>query len=531
LKTVVQPTVAATLIHEFLEVSTSLYHEQCAVVCDSGRYTYRQLNEAANGVAASLLELGIQKNDPVVLLFKNGFEYIACYYGILKAGGCVVPINTGFPAPDIAAFVELVQPHTIIAEFSLLSRLRECKETTSFLITQKKGEIPDGIKHACKNPASNLNDILSRPCLKNPTLTIAADSCASIIFTSGSTGKPKGAMLSHKNIVANTRSICQYLSITHRDIQMVVLPFTYVMGKSLLNTHIAAGARVVINNQFAFTAAVLRQIEKEKVTSFSGVPSTYAQLVNKSPLADYKERLPFLRYCSQAGGHMARPVKVLLQKLLPAHTDIVVMYGATEASARLTYLNPHNFNQKIDSVGKAIPGVTISIRDEQGNELPAGKEGELVAQGENIMMGYYQDPEATKKVLDCRGYHTGDYGYKDEEGFIFISGRKDELIKVSGYRVNISEIEACILESGLAVECAVIPAANALGENTLHALVLPVAASVTAAALHLYCQEHLPPFKRPKKFAITKSIPVNINGKVDREKCRLQIMNQNTVEH
>lgn len=521
--------VPATLIHEFLEESTALYPDHCAVVCESGRYTYRQLNEAANALAASLVALGLQRSDPVVLLFRNGFEYIACYYGILKAGGCVIPVNPGFTAPDIAAFVEFVQPHTIIAESSLLSRLRGCLEITSFLITQEEGDIPAAIKTLCKKPAGNLQDLLSKPCLKNPNLPIADDSCASIIFTSGSTGKPKGAMLSHKNIVANTRSICQYLAITHFDSQMVILPFSYVMGKSLLNTHIAAGARVVINNQFAFTAAVLRQMEEEQVTAFSGVPSTYAQLVSKSPLADYKERLPALRYCSQAGGHMARPVKELLRKLLPAHTDIVVMYGATEASARLTYLNPADFNQKIDSIGKAIPGVTVTILDKHGKELPVGKEGELVAQGDNIMLGYYKDPEATKKVLDSLGYHTGDYGYKDDAGFMFVSGRRDELIKVSGYRVNISEIETCILESGLAVECAVVPAANAQGENKLHALVSAVDASVTAAAIHLYCQDHLPPFKRPKDIVITKTIPKNVNGKIDRETCRLQILNQNTV--
>ena len=241
LKTAAEPAASATLIHEFLEASAALYPDQCAVVCDSGRYTYRQLNEAANALAASLVESGMQRSDPVVLLFRNGFEYIACYYGILKAGGCVVPVNPGFTAPDIAAFVEFVQPHTIIAESSLLSRLRECKEIASFLVTQKDSDIPAGIKALCKKPSGNLHDILSKPCLKNPHLPIAADSCASIIFTSGSTGKPKGAMLSHKNIVANTRSICQYLSITHRDIQMVILPFSYVMGKSLLNTHIAAG--------------------------------------------------------------------------------------------------------------------------------------------------------------------------------------------------------------------------------------------------------------------------------------------------
>ncbi|MBN2106599.1 MAG: acyl--CoA ligase [Deltaproteobacteria bacterium] len=524
----IQPAASTALIHDFLETSAALYPGHCAVVCDSGRYTYAHINEAANAMAAELLDLGLQRSDPVVVLCKNGFEYIACYYGILKAGGCVVPVNPGFTAPDIASFVRFVQPHSIIVERALLAGLRECADTPSFLMTQKNGDLPGRISAAFKN-AGALDEILYRPCPGNPHLAIDAAGGASIIFTSGSTGRPKGVLLSHKNIVANTRSICRYLAITHGDVQMVVLPFTYVMGKSLLNTHIAAGARVVINNQFAFTAAVLRQMEREQVTSFSGVPSTYAQLVTKSPLREYRDRLPWLRYCSQAGGHMARPVKMLLRKLLPPHTNIVVMYGATEASARLTYLEPHRFHEKIESIGKAIPGVVITIRDERGRELPPGKEGELVAQGDNIMMGYYKDPEATGQVLDSFGYHTGDYGYKDEEGFLFISGRRDELVKVSGYRVNIAEIEECILESGLAIECAVVPVTSDLGGAKLLAMASGVGASVSAADLHRYCMEHLPLFKRPKEIVMSKSIPKNINGKIDRDQCRVQLMNQKTT--
>ena len=224
-------------------------------------------------------------------------------------------------------------------------------------------------------------------------------------------------MLSHRNIVSNTLAICDYLQLSENDTQMVVLPFYYVMGQSLLNTHFAAGGTVVLNNKFAFTAAVLKQMVAEEVTGFSGVPSTYAYLLHRSPLAGYREKLQSLRYCSQAGGHMARAIKEKLRKVLPDHTQIFIMYGATEAAARLTYLEPDRFEDKIDSIGKPVPGVSIRVVDKQGRDVPVGQTGELMAYGPNIMQGYWKDEAATKTALNNNGYHTGDIGYQDDEGY------------------------------------------------------------------------------------------------------------------
>ncbi len=165
----------------------------------------------------------------------------------------------------------------------------------------------------------------------------------------------------------------------------------------MLNTHFAAGASVVLNNRFAYTASVLKQMEEESVTGFSGVPSTYAYLLHRSPLRNFRDRLHSLRYCSQAGGHMPRQIKEELRRTLPEHTDIYIMYGATEASARLTYLPPSRFTEKIESIGVAIPGVTVRVIDENGDELPAGETGELAGSGSNIMQGYWMDEELSRR--------------------------------------------------------------------------------------------------------------------------------------
>ena len=333
--------------------------------------------------------------------------------------------------------------------------------------------------------------------------------------------------LSHANIAGNTRSICRYLKLTADDIQMVVLPFFYVMGKSLLNSHFAVGGRVIINNKFAFPAAVLQQMATEKITGFSGVPSTYAYLLHRSPLEKYRDQLPSLRYCSQAGGHMAKSVKEELRHVLPPHTDIYIMYGATEASARLSYLEPDSFAAKIDSIGKAIPGVQMKILDEQGREQKTGEIGELVATGPNIMAGYWRKPESTAKKLDEHGYHTGDQGYVDADGFFFLVGRRDNQLKVGGHRINTQEIEDVLLADGQLIEVTVLGIPDPLLGNRLTALVVPAVGDLTAEDLTRQCAAKLPKHKCPSTIKFLRALPKKASGKIDRDKC-LALLKQET---
>ena len=324
-------------------------------------------------------------------------------------------------------------------------------------------------------------------------------------------------MLSHANIVANTRSIVEYLGLTSSDIQMVVLPFFYVMGKSLLNTHFVVGGTVVINNKFPYTAAVLKQMADERVTGFSGVPSTYAHLLFRSPLAAYRNQLPALRYCSQAGGHLSRHIKRELLRVLPGHTSLVVMYGATEASARLTYVPPEHLASKIDSIGIPISGVSLTILSADGKVLGPGETGEIVARGDNIMLGYYRDEKATRKALDEHGYHTGDLGYRDEDGFYYVTGRQDEQLKVSGRRINPREVEDKIAESGLAMESIVFGVPDPLKGHRLVALVVPIEKSAgTVTDILKYCAAKLPKFEVPEALKLVGSIPKTSSGKPDR---------------
>jgi len=519
------------LIHHFLENSATRFPYKVAIIHEKTRATYGQINANANRLAAFLVGRGVNKGDRVVILLENSLEYVVAYYGILKAGAVAVPLSTDLKPDGLNPLLAELEPAAIISS-SRFERLLQASDLNlpnlNTLIIQNPKLVWNSHRVSIfpflqtttnRHPTTGNR----QPTTDNPQPTtndrIVPSDLANIIYTSGSTGRAKGVMLTHGNIVANVNSICEYLQLTASDIQMVVLPFFYVMGKSLLNTIFAAGGTLVINNKFAFPATVINQMIDEKVTLFSGVPSTYAYLLHRSPLTKYRNKLEHLRMVTQAGGHMAQSVKRALCEALPDRTKICIMYGATEASARLTWLDPDCFQKKIDSIGRAIPNVNVKILDENGVPVPQGEKGEVVATGANITPGYWKDPDATAKALDEYGYHTGDIGWMDEEGFIFLKGRKDNLLKVGGHRINPQEVEDALLATQLAVEAAVLGLPDDLLGYRLCGLVVPLNGNASDKAIMEACAARLPKYKRPSEIRLIRSLPKNANGKVDRNQC------------
>jgi long-chain acyl-CoA synthetase len=555
-----------TLIHHFLEESARLYPDKVALIHEDVRATYAEINAQANQLARWLIDQGVTHGDRAVLLLANSLEYVISYYGVLKSGAVVVPLSSDIKPDGLRPLLAELEPRVIISS-TKFERMLQATDLSRFPIEALILKTPKMDWSSLPFPVPSWDDLLDlspssvvrRPSSSSPTsdlrpftlstvegLTSVSSPCASseallkqsapnascadidlasIIYTSGSTGKPKGVMLSHRNIVSNTHSICRYLELTEKDIQMVVLPFFYVMGKSLLNTHFAAGGTVVINNRFAFPATVINQMVDERVTGFSGVPSTYAYLLHRSPLAKFRDRLGSLRYCSQAGGHMSAAIKQELRRVLPEQTKIYIMYGATEASARLTYLEPERFEEKMGSIGKPIPGVTLRVLGPDGREVPLGGRGELVGHGPNITMGYWKDEASTAKALDENGYHTGDLGYQDEEGYFYLKGRKDNLLKAGGHRINPQEVEDALMETELLMETVVLGLPDALLGHKLIALVAPKSNGCTASQILMLCSQRLPKYKVPSSVELVKALPKSSNGKIDRKKC-LELLNE-----
>jgi acyl-CoA synthetase (AMP-forming)/AMP-acid ligase II len=501
------------LVQHLLEQAAQKSPEHPFLVHDSLSTSYGEMETAANRLARLLIREGLSRGDRVGLLAQNSRFYVQAYYGILKAGGIAVPLNTAANGATLAGFLTACRARMLIAGprfekpaaaavaagASLEVVMVEAPEGLPTLPPEVRGLALD---ERCPSEAPD-----PPPC---PALTDL--DVASIVYTSGSTGTPQGATLSHLNLLSNTRSIVGYLGLTPADRVLEILPFYYVYGKSLLNTHAAVGGTVVVENRFLYPNVALDTLEGERCTGLSGVPSTFAILLNRSNLAE--RRLAHLRYVTQAGGAMSPELTRRLMAALPGKR-IYIMYGATEASARLSYLDPEDLPRKVGSIGKAIPNVELKVLRRDGTEAEVGEAGEIVARGANIMSGYWGDPEGTAEVLDEHGYHTGDLARRDEDGTFTIVGRKKDFIKCGAHRISAKEIEEVIIELPEIHEVAVIGIPDeTLGEKIKAVVVFREGCEIEPKTLERTLKRKLPAYKVPGEIEVRGDLPKNESGKI-----------------
>jgi acyl-CoA synthetase (AMP-forming)/AMP-acid ligase II len=335
---------------------------------------------------------------------------------------------------------------------------------------------------------------------------------AAIMYTSGTTGAPKGVALGHGNFAANTDAILDYLQLGPADRMVSVLPFHYAYGASLLHTHIAAVASLVLEPNLVFPHAVVDTIERSCATGFSGVPSTFALLLDRGVLQG--RRLDSLRYVTQAGGAMSPAQAERLRRALPS-ARLFVMYGQTEATARLTYLPPEHLDARPGSVGRALRGVEIEIRGEEGRVLAPGHDGEVWVRGGNVMAGYWNDPVATAAVLRDGWLRTGDVGRVDADGYLYLAGRRSDIIKTGAHRVHPLEIEEALLELPWVAEVAVTGVDDPVLGQVIKAHVVASGAG-DANAVRAHCRARLAPHKVPRLVEFVPSLPKTLSGKIHR---------------
>lgn len=501
----------AYLVHHFLERAAQERPEAVFLIDHGEAVSYGDVEAAANRLARVLVAEGLRAGDRAALLAENSRFYVEAYYAVLKAGGIVVPLNTAARAPSLVELLERAAARWLIAGPRFEARARQAIELGAPLAVLGVRARSDAERSSAVRTLALEEAAASESPSPLDAHAIDLDP-ASIVYTSGSTGKPLGATLSHRSLVANTRSIVASLRLGAPDRVLSILPFYYVYGKSLLNTHAAVGGSLVIENRFLYPNVALDTLEREACTGLAGVPSTFAILLNRSTLAE--RRLGDLRYVTQAGGGMSPELIRRLQETLPGK-EIFIMYGATEASARLAVLDSADLPRKRGSIGKAIPNVDLRILLPDGREAAPGQEGEIVARGSNLMSGYWGDEEATRRVLDENGYHSGDLARRDEEGFLFIVGRKNEIIKSGAHRISAREIEDAILELPEIHEAAVIGVGDEiLGERIQAFVVLREGRSDDPEALKKQLTARLPAYKVPASIVVRSELPKNESGKI-----------------
>jgi acyl-CoA synthetase (AMP-forming)/AMP-acid ligase II len=488
-----------------------------AIGTTSGWLTYRDLRERVFALAAHLAARGVGPDTRVPIALPNLPATVVATLAVQALGGTSVELNRESGLEAISAIVgEVEARHAII--------LGRDAEMWGELVRRH------ALEHVCVvYAASALPSRITAPLAGAECSVIAEDgelpvvggsfrpvrrpdAAACIVYTSGSTGKPRGVIQTHRNIAANTRSIVEYLGLGPEDRAMNILPLFYCYGKSVLQTHLYVGGSVFFDHRFTYPRVVMEAMAAEGCTGFYGVPLTYELL--RRQMDPREVPLRALRYLAVAGGAM-HPETIAWARQAFAPARLYVMYGQTEATARLSYLPPERAADKAGSIGRGIPGVELKVMDEGGRELPAGQTGEVWARGENVTPGYYRDPMATAQILSDGWLRTGDLGAADEDGFIFLTGRAKQILKIGGHRVSPVEIEQALAAHPDVLETAVVGMGDPLGGEAAAAfVVLRTGSSVTELELRKYCRETMPAWKVPKGMLFLPALPRTGAGKV-----------------
>jgi acyl-CoA synthetase (AMP-forming)/AMP-acid ligase II len=502
--------VHVTLARDFLEAAER-HAERPALTRDGATFRHADLARGSLAFAAHLEREGFAPGERVAIVLENSAEFVVAYYGTLLAGGIAVPLSPAARAPDHRTWLEHASPSWVVGAPSD----RELCTALDGLPSAPR-RLPARADAATAGPS--VADLIADD--RRPRLVHAgrADAPATLLYTSGTTGRPKGVTLSQENLAHNYAAIVRYLGLGPRDAIVSVLPFCYSYGASVLHTHLRAGGHVVVAANFVYPQLVCAQMVEHRATGFAGVPSTYALLLARVQLADYD--FGSLRYLTQAGGPMSPALAQRVREAFP-RAALWVMYGQTEASARLTYLPPARAADKIGSVGVPVDGVTLEIRDEAGAAVPPGVVGTVWARGPNVMLGYWRDEAATTQVLRDGWLCTGDVGRLDAEGFLYLSGRRGDIIKVGAHRVHPGDVEDAIAELPEVAEAAVVGMEDELLGETIAAFVVPrPGVQLDVLRVRRHCRERLPAYKVPKTVEVVDDLPRTANGKVRRAALR-----------
>jgi acyl-CoA synthetase (AMP-forming)/AMP-acid ligase II len=474
-------------------------------------WTYDDLVRGAAAAAVRLRAARLEPGDRVALLFRNCPEYVAFFYGALSARLAVMPLNVQERAGVLAVQVAHGGARLVVGDPDHPEWAALKSALPANVVTLDVTAVDDDA-----SVATFMQAVGAAPGQELPSPAVGRNDMAVLLYTSGTTGRPKGVMLSHGNLVANNVTIIDYLQLGPNDVGLTVMPFHFSYGNSVLHTHLGAGATLLLEDNLAYPRVVMQRLQNERVTGFSGVPSTFAILMSRVRIEDFD--LSTMRYLTQAGGAMTRAAIQRMRQLVPS-ARFFVMYGQTEATARLSYLPPERLDEKLGSIGKALDGIDIEVRGLQGEVLPPGQTGELCARGPNIMLGYWRDEEATREAVVDGWLHTGDLAHTDEDGFLYIDGRVVEMIKVGSFRVSPLEVEEVLATLPGIAEMAVASMTDELlGQAVKAVLVLREGASLDERQVKAHCRARLAAYKVPKVVEFARELPRTSSGKIQRFK-------------
>lgn len=520
----------SVLLHELVVLSAQRYPDRPAITSRGTTLCYGELWQSTQDFAAGIVAAGLMRGERVGIYLEKRFETVIAAFGAACAGAVFVPINPILKAPQVAYILRDCNVRLLVTSPGRLPALREellaCPDLERVVVVSDAALESSAVEH----DVQRFDDLLgSRPVrLHRP---IDTDPVA-ILYTSGSTGRPKGVVLSHRNMMAGAKSVASYLGNCTDDSLLAVLPLSFDAGFSQLTTAFCAGARVVLLNHL-LPKDVITSLASEHITGLTAVPPLYIQLAQLQWPSSIDAHL---RYFANTGGRMPLETLTTLRSRVPSAKPFL-MYGLTEAF-RSTYLPPEEVDRRPDSIGKAIPNAEILVLREDGTSCAPDEPGELVHRGALVALGYWNDPEKTAErfrplpnranglVLPEYAVFSGDTVRADDEGYLYFIGRRDEMIKTSGYRVSPTEVEEAVYATRLVGEAAAFGIPHPVLGQAIVIVTTPAAGSdIDESTLLAACRERLPAFMVPARIDVRSGpLPRNPNGKIDRKALSLEFI-------
>lgn len=547
-----EPNVPHTLtypdvpLQHFLEESARRYAHKPATkivlkyllggrVTIGGTLTYRELNDCADRFAAALISLGVKKGDRVALMLPNSPQFVIAFYGALKIGAIVVNVNPTYTPHELQHQLSDSGAETIVLLNLFCSRLAEIKGQTPIkrtivthifdllpfparqLVHRAQQKEKDWVDVQSGADVWLLEDLLDQHAAQQQRVEVRPNDVALFQYTGGTTGTPKAAMLTHRNLVANTLQVVAFLPSAEpgKEKVMAAIPFFHVYGMTVgMNFAIYLGGEIVIVPNPRPIDNVMQVIDRERATIFPGVPAMYNGIINHPDVR--KVNLRSIKACISGSAPLPMEVQEKFGELTGGR--LVEGYGLTETSP-VTHCNPVYGERRAGSIGLPLPDVEAKIISaETGMPVPwhSDEAGELCVRGPNIMKGYWNRPEETAHCIDADGWlHTGDIARMDEDGYFFIVDRKKDMINASGYKVLPREVEEVLFSHPAVFEAAVAGVPDSYRGETVKAfVVLKPGAHVTADDLIAFCRERLAPYKVPRQIEFRDELPKTQVGKV-----------------
>ncbi|MDO9071929.1 MAG: acyl-CoA ligase (AMP-forming), exosortase A system-associated [Rubrivivax sp.] len=515
----------ACLLYDLIRESAQRRPDAIALTQGGSHTAYSALEADCAGLVNGLMALGLKRGERVAVYLEKRLETVVTSFGATQAGTVFVPLNPMLKPEQVGYILRDCQVRVLVTSPERLPALEavvaDCPQLRHLVLTAAPAEAP-------ALPCTTWVELLQAP--RSAGHRVIDTDMAAILYTSGSTGRPKGVVLSHRNMVAGAKSVASYLNNGPADTLLAALPLSFDAGFSQLTTGFHSGARVVLLN-YLLPKDVLRALDREKVTGLTAVPPLYIQLCAHEWPASIGENL---RYFANTGGRMPRETLNTLRQRVPKAQPFL-MYGLTEAF-RSTYLPPEEVDRRPDSIGKAIPNAEILVLRDDGTECAPDEPGELVHRGALVGQGYWGDAEKTAEryrplpvgiggreaglQLPEYAVYSGDTVRRDAEGFLYFIGRRDEMIKTSGYRVSPTEVEEVLYATQLVGECAAFGTEHAtLGQAIQVVATAPDgSADVDAAAVLAACRQRMPAYMVPAHVqGMAAPLPRNPNGKIDRK--------------